>query len=200
MRFTNGIWFDREDHSVYNAVEVGNVAYPEDSSIRALCTTRHVANRGDTLNKPTITVSLSSTCPDIIAATATHFKGVKDREARFELFPDVEPPENYGPEAAADKDNAVVLTAGELEARLDTRPSAFNISYRKKGRAGVLTDIGWSCLQYVVAPHDAHVPYPPTASTTIADSYYRSSTIGSNSPYMGWLFTFKPPLRLFTQE
>ena len=108
MRFINGIWFDREDHLIYNAVEVGSVAYPKGGSIRALCTTRHVADRGDTLNKPTITVSLSSPCPDIVAATAMHFKGVKDIEARFELFPDVKPPEDFCPEAAADKDGAAV--------------------------------------------------------------------------------------------
>ena len=185
MRFTNGIWSDREDHSIYNAVEVGNVAYPKGSSIKALCTTRHVVDRGDTLNKPTITVSVSSPCPDIIAATATHFKGVKDTEARFELFPDVKPPKDYNPLAAADKDSAAVLTAGELEARLDTRPSTFNLSYRRKGQTGVLTDIGWSCLQYIVAPQDARSPYPPNATTTIGDPYYRSPMTRSKKPYMG---------------
>ena len=185
MRFTNGIWSDREDHSIYNAVEVGNVAYPRGSSIRALCTTRHIVDRGDTLNKPTITVSITSPCPDIIAGTATHFKGVKDTEARFELFPDDKPSKDYSTIAAADKDGAAVLTAGELEARLDTRPSAFNLSYRRKGRGGTLTDVGWSCLQHIVAPQDARTPYAPTTTTTVGDPYYRSPLLRSRKPYMG---------------
>ena len=127
-------------------------------------------------------MSLSSPCPGIVAASATHFKGVKDREPRFELFPDGKP-ETAAAEVSK-TDSTAVLNAGELTATLNTGPSAFNISYATKGSDELLTDIGWSCLQYVVAPNEARAPYPPTASTTIADPYYRAPTSNANKPYM----------------
>lgn len=182
MRFTNGIWFERDGHSIYNAVEVGDVN-TQDDSIRALCTIRHVEDRGDTLNKPTISVSLSSPAPGIIAASATHFKGTKEREPRFELFPDGRP-ECVPAAKVSTHDGAVTLHAGELKATLTTTPSAFNISYGTESGDDLLTDIGWSCLQYIVAPDDARAPYPPTASTTIADPYYRAPIPRSKKPFM----------------
>jgi hypothetical protein len=46
--------------------------------LKALCTTRHIKHRGDTLNKPTITVELSSPdtqgLRDVLELKATHFK------------------------------------------------------------------------------------------------------------------------------
>ncbi len=181
MRFTNGIWFDRENHSIYNAVEVGDLTL-QDDTIRALCTIRHVKDRGDTLNKPTITVSLSSPSPGILACSATHFKGVKDQEPRFELFPDGKPDSPFV--KVSKEDNAVTLEAGDLKATLSTKASSFNIAYSTKDSDVVLTDIGRSCLQYIVAPGDARTPYPATASTTIADPYYRAPASGASKPYM----------------
>lgn len=42
MKFTNGIWFDREHTQIYNAVEVSDVTHPRDNEIKVLCTTRHI--------------------------------------------------------------------------------------------------------------------------------------------------------------
>lgn len=47
MKFTYGIWFDRKNTSVYKAVEVDNVKSLQPGYIRALCTTRHVQERGE---------------------------------------------------------------------------------------------------------------------------------------------------------
>jgi alpha-D-xyloside xylohydrolase len=182
MKFTNGIWFDREHHAIYNAVEVGDLSVT-DESIRALCTIRHVRDRGDTLNKPTITVSISSPCAGVVAASATHFKGVREREPRFELFPDGKPAEVKAASVSKEHGKAV-LRSGDLTATLNTDPDAFNISYSAGNDNELLTDIGWSCLQYIVAPDDARTPSPPTASSSIADPYYRAPASKSNKPYM----------------
>ena len=188
MRFTNGVWFDREGHAIYNAVEVGDLTVTDDS-IRALCTIRHVRDRGDTLNKPTITISLSSPCPGIVAGTATHFKGAKSREPRFELFPDVKP-QPFKAAAVADKDGKATLESGDLKVTLNTSPSAFNLAYSTGDEE--LTNIGWSCMQYIVAPDDSRSPYPPTASTTIADPYYRAPASTTNKPYMAVSLGLQP--------
>jgi alpha-D-xyloside xylohydrolase len=181
MKFTNGIWFDREDHSIYNAVEVGDVS-TTDQSIRALCTIRHVRDRGDTLNKPTIAVSLSSPYPGIVAASATHFKGVRITEPRFELFPDGKPQSDAKSPTVKKAEGVATLESGGLKAALNTKPDAFNISYSTEH--GELTDIGWSCLQYIIAPDDARQPYLPTTTTTVGDPYYRTIASRSKKPYM----------------
>lgn len=47
-------------------------------ALRALCTTRHIRHRGDTLNKPTVTVEISSPglsgCSDVLELKAYHFQ------------------------------------------------------------------------------------------------------------------------------
>jgi alpha-D-xyloside xylohydrolase len=182
MKFTNGIWFDREHTQIYNAVEVGDVTHPRGNEIRALCTTRHIIDRGDTLNKPTITVTLASPAPNIIACTATHFCGVVDRTPRTEFFPDAKPDAF---EAHVKTDNVIVsIVSGGLTAELNTTPSAFNISYKSTGDEATLTEIGWSSLQYVIAPSTAGISDPQLASTTIADPYYRAPNSRSNKPFM----------------
>ncbi|KAG4429961.1 hypothetical protein IFR05_014556 [Cadophora sp. M221] len=181
MKFTNGVWFDRENTKIYNAVEVGHITHPSSSEIRALCTTRHVRDRGDTLNKPTITVALSSPSPGIIACTATHFRGVVDRTPPIDYFPDSKPSNTESPRVHVDPTN-VSLVSGDLKAELNTTPSAFSILYKSTDTGKELTEIGMSCLQYVVAP--SSIPDPQVASTTIADPYYRASISCSNKPYM----------------
>jgi alpha-D-xyloside xylohydrolase len=121
MKFTHGVWLDREHVQIFSAVEVDHLTTPRvhhgshactnptsssgssgsgagsgsagsgsgnGPSIRALCTTKHVAHRGDTLNHPTITLQLASPAPGIVQGTAWHFRGARDDEPRFELFPD----------------------------------------------------------------------------------------------------------------
>lgn len=182
MKFTNGYWENREDHQIYSAVEVGDVQQPSDDLIKALCTVRHVGHRGDTLNKPTITVSLSTPCADIISATATHFAGTKKREPRFELFPDAETPKNYEAKVT-DNAGSFTLHAGDSNVSLSTEPSGFNIAY-SGAHTGFLTDVGHACLQYIVAPHGAHLPHSQRASTQIADPYFRANESRSKRPYM----------------
>jgi alpha-D-xyloside xylohydrolase len=183
MKFTNGIWFDREHTQIYNAVEVSDVTHPRGNEIKALCTTRHIRDRGDTLNKPTITITLSSPASNIIACTATHFRGVADRRPSTEFFPDLKPDAAEIPSLHLDGAKMSIV-AGDLMAELNTTPSAFNILYRSAKDKKELTEIGWSCLQYIIAPAAAGIADPQVASTTIADPYYRAPRSRSNKPHM----------------
>ena len=183
MKFTNGIWFDREHTQIFHAVEVGDVTYPRPDEIRALCTIRHVRDRGDTLNKPTITVELSSPAPNIISCTATHFRGTVNRTPQSDFFPDVSPDTFEGPSVKTGS-TSVSLVSGDLTAELNTSESAFNISYKSGEKSTELTEIGYSCLQYIIAPPTAGISDLQVASTTIADPYFRAPVSRSNKPYM----------------
>lgn len=187
MKFTNGVWFDREGNSIYNAVETSVVTHPSQDVIRALCTTRHISNRGDTLNKPTITINLSSPIPDIISGSAYHFRGVAPKLPRFDLFPQRER-EGFAAHKSTvtddPKSNLISLTSGGVQAVLNKNPKSFNISFRSGENNMPLTDLGMSSVQYVIASPNAEPSYPTIASTTIADPYYRAPTTTSKKPFM----------------
>src|SRR4051812_4714053 len=88
MKFTHGVWFNQENCTIHNAVEVTDITTASPGELRALCTVKHVAHRGDTLNKPTITLQVAGPAPDIISCKAGHFRGAKNTDPRFNLFPD----------------------------------------------------------------------------------------------------------------
>jgi hypothetical protein len=54
------------------AVEVAKLTVRPDS-LRAVAATRHFRHRGDILNKPTITIDLSSPSKDVVEFSASHF-------------------------------------------------------------------------------------------------------------------------------
>jgi alpha-D-xyloside xylohydrolase len=187
MKFTHGIWFYREDTSIYNAVEVSDITEPTPDNLRILCTTRHVKHRGDTLNKPTITLKLSATAPDIIAGSVWHFRGARKNEPRFELFPDTD---GKAPTTSAhinrDKETKLTtLTADNLCAEVNENPLAFHIAYKSRD-GDLMTDLGFDSVQYIVAP--THYALPQDASTDIADPYYRRPVDRGKKPYIALSF------------
>jgi alpha-D-xyloside xylohydrolase len=188
MKFTHGIWEDRRDTTIYNATEVASVSSPNETTLRALCATRHVAHRGDTLNRATITLSVSAVAPDMIACTATHFKGSqKATEPRFELFPEGVPKAEAaaGPVVVQDAEGGLsTVASGSLSAVLNKNPSSFQLGFKSADTGRQVASVGFQGLQYVVGPPSQTLPTPLEASTKIADPYYRSGPATSARPYM----------------
>ncbi|KIJ45348.1 hypothetical protein M422DRAFT_46808 [Sphaerobolus stellatus SS14] len=178
MKFTNGTWDLKEGIKVFPATEVsklstlpalGDADTQNDNrsqALRALCTTRHIRQRGDTLNKPTITIELSSPgesgLTDVIELRAHHFKGKPAlKESRFGRFPDFKGkvPSNIRPvnvmlrvspgvKVDTSASTSASITCGTLSATLDTRPDSFNIdfSYLADSHKKVLTSVGFNSL------------------------------------------------------
>jgi alpha-D-xyloside xylohydrolase len=184
MKFTHGIWFDREHTHIHNAVEVAEVTEPRPGQLKALCTTRHVAQRGDTLNRPTITLSIEAAGPDVIACSAVHFRGSKKTEPRFQLSRGSR--DKYaGSEMVRDATTKLLtVSSGGLCAVLDENPRAFRIAFESVATGKALADVGYASLQYVIAPASQGVPNPLEASTNIADPYYRAPASRSHRPFM----------------
>jgi alpha-D-xyloside xylohydrolase len=202
MKFTHGVWFDREHTQIWNAVEVAEVSEPTSGALRALCTVRHLAHRGDTLNHPTITLQLESPAPGIIGGKAWHFRGAKVDEPRFELFPD----SNGGGSTAGASESAKAtirhdddakktsLETGGLRAVVNRNPKAFHIGFESSDGKNPrqLTDLGFASVQYVVAPPSVGVPPTLEGSTTISDAYYRATPSPRKRPYMSLSFGLQP--------
>jgi len=188
MKFTYGIWFDRENTSVYNAVEVDNVKFPQPGHIRALCTTRHVQERGDTLNQPTITVNLSSQALNVVAGAVWHFRGAKTSEPRFQLYGGSAAPGSLAiePQTSA---NETTLQSGGLSAVVNTQPNSFCIAFRESSTGKLLTDLGFASVQYIVGAPGQGVALAQEAATSIADPYYRAPNSNSRAPFIALSFS-----------
>ena len=74
MKFTNGYWLMKKEIDAAFAVEY----YAHEVRGRELvlyAATRHIPERGATLNSPLLTVTLSSPMPDVIGVAIVHFDG-----------------------------------------------------------------------------------------------------------------------------
>lgn len=108
MKFTDGYWHMREGvHPLYPA-EIHDVTAGPDS-LTVYAPTAHIGRRGDTLNRPLLTITARSPMPDVIGVTVSHFQGRRDPGPRFDLTF-----EETAVQADAD---AATLTSGALSVR-----------------------------------------------------------------------------------
>jgi alpha-D-xyloside xylohydrolase len=189
MKFTHGIWEDRRDTVIYSATEVAHVSQLAPDRISVLCATRHVAHRGNTLNRPTITLTVSAAAPGIIACAATHFKGAKKAsEPRFEIFPGGNQRHEFSHVRSDGDAGLSVFSSGDLQAELDRTPSNFRLNFQSSPEGKPLTSVGYQGVQYIVGPPNQGVPTPLEASTKIADPYHRPGLETNAKPYMSVAF------------
>ncbi|MCU1528079.1 MAG: alpha-xylosidase [Frondihabitans sp.] len=126
MKFTDGFWLQRPGIEALHAAE----AYAWDSdetSITITAPTRVITTRGDTLNRPTITVRLWSPLPGVIGVRITHFAGAS-RPLGFDL---VGARDDHRPEISLSVDEAV-LTSGPVRATV-TRGTPWNLEFTSDG-------------------------------------------------------------------
>lgn len=188
MKFNEGVWNARENVQVLNAVEVSQVATHLDDEgtswknrpdcephIRAVCTTRHIKHRGDLINKPTITVKVTSPSAGVFAVEARHFLGRSNMvEPSIPLYEDM----NEEPARVEIKDETDYITLssgpGKAAARVNKRPESFGIDFTNAS-GDTVTSFGKNSISWVL--HKAASPQMASkenAATTIQDPYYRS--------------------------
>lgn len=84
MKFTNGYWLVRDGVTLQRPAEVHDVEVLDHELVVHAPVTR-ILSRGDTLNKPVISVAFTAPRPDVIAVKIEHFSGHKESLPRFEL-------------------------------------------------------------------------------------------------------------------
>ncbi|MHC3814429.1 alpha-xylosidase [Streptomyces sp. NBC_00341] len=115
MKFTDGFWLMREGVRACYATEIRDLRVSEER-FTAYAAVKHVAERGDTLNTPLITVECFSPAEGIIGVRATHHAGTVNRGPDFAL-PGLDP---AAAGARTRQDGAVTeLTSGPLTLRMD---------------------------------------------------------------------------------
>ncbi|WP_144762775.1 alpha-xylosidase [Curtobacterium sp. 9128] len=148
MKFTDGYWQTREDVTVLYAQE----AYDVDASDGALTVsapTRRIVGRGDTLNRPMLTVTLSSPMDDVVRVRIVHHAGRPGRGG-FDL-PGATSGERVG-SVSATPDGGGTLTTGSVTATV--APGApWDVSFSVGGRR--LTGSGHRSVGYVQGSDDS---------------------------------------------
>ena len=140
MKFTNGFWQMRAGiHALYAAE-----AYDIEASDRELVVTAPtgvIQKRGDTLNRPVLTVTLRSPLPGVIGVKIDHFRGTRSGRG----FPLIEASEGYTPVIEFDATSASI-SSGDFTATV-TRGAPWNLTFSAGGH--ILTSSGHKSTGYV---------------------------------------------------
>ncbi len=139
MKFTDGQWLLQPGVIAHYAAEAHSVA-SEGGKLVVQAPTRPIKDRGDTLQGPLLTVTLSAPLPDIVRVRIEHFAGGLARGPQIPLVPsaDISVEISDGAESAT-------LTAGELTALV--KKDNWGITFEAGGR--VLTRSGWRGIGYM---------------------------------------------------
>ncbi|MCX7520835.1 alpha-xylosidase [Microbacterium sp. STN6] len=168
MKFTDGFWQVRPGVEPLYAREAYGIEVVSDASgddtLVVTAPTKVIERRGDTLNRPVLTVTLSSPIPNVVGVRIEHFQGVRD-ELGFDLA------RENGHVTTEVTDALASLTAGELTATV-TRGPGWNLSFSAAGRT--LTSSGDKAQGYMTVAPDAEVTSTIVGNARSADERHPS--------------------------
>jgi alpha-D-xyloside xylohydrolase len=167
MKFTDGFWQLRPGVTALYAQEAYDI-WSGQNSLVVTAPTKVIASRGDTLNQPVVTVTLSSPLPGIIGVKLEHFQGGKD-QLGFEL---VGAEDGHG--VATVTEAGGTLVSGDITATISAG-APWDLSFSTGDR--VLTSGGHKSIGYLQLSADAQVDGAPIGnaragtSATLHDAY-----------------------------
>ena len=159
MKFTDGFWQLRPGVDALYAQEARDLTAQE-GELTVWAPTRVIASRGDTLNRPMLTVSLASPAEGVIRVRIEHHRGAAGAGRAFAL--DADPA--HRAEARVD-DAGGVLDAGALRARI-RRGAPWELSFEHDG--GVYTTSGHRSIGSIALASHAAVVAEPVGSDGIS--------------------------------
>ena len=151
MKFTDGYWQVRPGVTLGHAVEAYDIESGtglDGDELVVSAPTAVIRHRGDTLNRPMLTVTISSPLDGVIRVRAEHFIG-GHREPGFDL---VGAESGHG--AVVLDGDVGVLTTGELSARI-AFGEPWSLEFFARGRR--LTGLGEKSLTHAWLGQDAQV-------------------------------------------
>lgn len=115
MKFTDGYWLTRPGITPLYAVEVDDIRVDEAAgTMTVYAPTAHIRHRGDTLNRPMLTLAFSSPMEGVVRVRVQRHAGAVHRGPDFEKRVDA----SFRPDIRVD-DERGVLTAGDLRVRVE---------------------------------------------------------------------------------
>lgn len=143
MKFTDGFWMLRDGVTPVYAQEAYDVT-AGDGTLTITAPGKVIERRGDTLNRPTLTVTLSSPLPGIVGVRVEHWQGVRPQRG-FDLHVE------EGHAKVSVDDAAGVLTTGGLTATVK-RGAPWSLTFSAGDR--VLTSSGHKSLGHMTVAGD----------------------------------------------
>jgi alpha-D-xyloside xylohydrolase len=129
MKFTDGYWKARPGIAPLYAVEVDDIRVDEATgTMTVYAPTTRITGRGDTLNRPMITVDLSAPAAGVVKVRITHHAGAADRGPHFAVAGE----EGFFPVTKLDDDECL-LDADGLTVRVRRR-GPWRIDFEQDGR------------------------------------------------------------------
>lgn len=127
MKFTDGYWQHLPGVTVLHPRAVADVEVHDDRLV-VHAATAPLAKRGDTLNRPLVSVTFTSPMDDVIGVRIEHHSGGVDRGPHFELAAP-----GADVKVTAPQDGVATFTAGGLTARVRTT-GAWGVDFVADGR------------------------------------------------------------------
>ncbi|WP_308492877.1 alpha-xylosidase [Microbacterium terrisoli] len=129
MKFTDGYWLTRPTLTPLYAVEVDDIRIDETAgTMTVYAPTAVIRDRGDTLNRPMLTVVFSSPAPGVVKVRVVHHAGAVHRGPDF----DVRGQDGFRPQLSVDGREGV-LTSGSLRVRV-ARSGGWHVDFESDGR------------------------------------------------------------------
>ncbi len=169
MKFRDGYWHLKEGIKFLNYQELRDFSIHKDG-LTAYTAAQKVNHRGDTLNGPILTTSVSSPMEDVIHIRSVHQKGALNRAPRFELQAD----SNNG-FFIEEGENSLVFSSGSLKFKL-SRDLPWKAEFSRMGK--MLTSIS--------GKHSGHVK---DADGKVYMSENLTLSVGENIYGLGERFT-----------
>lgn len=140
MKFTNGFWAMREGIVPAYAIEYASHTIRE-NELTVYLPAKHIADRGDPMNIPMLTVTLSSPMEGVIKVSAVHHAGALVKGPFAEVKEDAPQVE------IIETEDELTYTSGNLRAVIDKRPGNYRLSLYDGER--FLTESGYHNLAYM---------------------------------------------------
>jgi alpha-D-xyloside xylohydrolase len=129
MKFTDGYWQTRPGITPLYAVEVDDVRVDEAAgTMTVYAPTAVIRHRGDTLNRPMVTVTYSSPAPGVVKVRVEHFAGAASSGPAFRVTGE----DGFRPVVKVDE-HAGVLETGGLTVRVH-RGGRWHVDFEQDGR------------------------------------------------------------------
>jgi len=141
VKFTNGYWRIREEIEPVYAVEYYGWERYHDQLI-VYAATRHMGDRGDTLNQPLLTVTFSSPVENVIKVSVVHFKGTAYKGPHYEVA------KQKGDFTSISEDEEkITYTSGETSAVIYKSANSWKVEFKDGDR--LLTESSYRNLAYM---------------------------------------------------
>ncbi|MEK8033854.1 alpha-xylosidase [Ideonella sp. DXS29W] len=140
MKFTDGQWMLQPGVTAHYAAEAYAVEIHPDRLV-VLATTRPIKHRGDTLQGPTLTVTISSPLEGVVRVSVEHFSASQPRRLHVPMPGAHQPAVRTG-----ENSTHATLTTGALTVELK-KGEGWNLTFREGDR--VLTRSDWRSLGYI---------------------------------------------------